>query len=421
MPTSATTIGALSAIYNTDSPQASLLPPWEYPRAAYVHIPFCAHRCWYCDFAVVVARKDLVHAYLLALQKELARLGSQQPVRSVFIGGGTPTLLDPPDLERLLDLVRHWFPPDGDAEWSIEANPGDLTTEKICLLAEKGINRVSVGVQSFQPHLLRFLERDHDPALVMEGVYRLVRVIPNVSVDLIFGVPSQSLGQWEQDLHQACALGVQHVSTYGLTYEKGTRLWKSMRAGRVVPLDEGLERDMYALAMDLLQRYGFEQYEISNFARAGYRCRHNEVYWANDAYFGVGLGAARYVHGRRQVNTRSLHTYIERLEAGLDPTQTTEELTPIERARETAMLQLRRCQGILRADFRLRTGFDLDRLCRRAIVRMTTRGLVTDTGQAVALTREGRFIADYVCGVFWNSSALGDAPSSIADVVRTDP
>src|SRR5262245_19280813 len=376
--------------------QGAGAPPWVWPRAAYVHVPFCAHHCGYCDFAVAAGQDHLIDAYVDALTAELTRLGAPQPVRTLFLGGGTPTHLSAAQLDRLLTAVRAWLPPEPGAELSVEANPDGLTADKVSVLADHGVNRVSLGAQSFHPHLLRVLERVHAPEEVPGAVERVRRRIANVSLDLIFGVPGQTLGEWRADLGLALALAPDHASTYGLTYEKGTRLWKQRRAGRVVALGEDDELAMYAAAIDALGERGFEHYEISNFALPGRRCRHNEAYWANHAYFGAGVGAARYVRGVRELNTRDLGAYVRRALAGESVTQQSEELPPRERARETMAVQLRRAEGIGREEFRGQTGFDLDNLAGAALAPLVEQGLLADDGAHVRLTRAGKYVADGV-------------------------
>jgi oxygen-independent coproporphyrinogen-3 oxidase len=221
-------------------------------------------------------------------------------------------------------------------------------------------------------------------------------MIPVLSLDLIFGVPAQTLEDWRQDLQIALELGLDHISTYGLTYEKGTPLWKSRQRGEIQALSEDEELAMYSLAIDLLESAGFRQYEISNFARPGRECRHNQVYWANEAYFGFGLGAARYVEGRRELNTRNLTTYLRRCLSGQSPTFQSECLEGIERARETLAVQLRRAEGIQRQRFREQTSFDLDSLAGQAIARQVELGLLHDDGQSVTLSRAGKYVADAV-------------------------
>jgi oxygen-independent coproporphyrinogen-3 oxidase len=215
-----------------------------------------------------------------------------------------------------------------------------------------------------------------------------------VSLDLIFGVPGQTPAEWRADLDRALALEPDHLSTYGLTFEKGTRLWKQRQLGEIQPLDEDTELTLYLQAMDVLEEAGFEHYEISSFARPGGRCRHNETYWANEAYFGFGMGAARYVHGCREVNTRELHGYIKRALSGEPTTFQSEALAPEERARETITLNLRRVQGINRQDFLDQTGFDLNGLAGPRIEGHVALGLLADDGMNVCLTRKGKCVAD---------------------------
>ena len=366
------------------------------PHAAYLHVPFCAHHCGYCDFAIAVGQDGLIELYLDALALELSCLKNPPPMRTLFLGGGTPTYLAPVQLQRLLSDVVRWLPPETDHEFTIEANPGTLDREKVTLLANHGITRVSLGVQSFHPHLLAALERDHVPADVPRAVEAIRARIPQLSLDLIFGVPGQTLSEWESDLEHALALSPDHVSTYGLTYEKGTPLWKQRQRGLVAALEEDQELAMYALAMDVLESAGFEQYEISSFARPGCRCRHNQVYWANDPYYGFGMGAARYVDGKREVNSRDLRTYIRRILDGESPVFQSEELVGRERALETMSLNLRRKEGILRLLFQEKTGFDLDELAGVRLRRLVEQGLLADDGERVFLTRQGRYVADAV-------------------------
>lgn len=372
------------------------LPPWLWPRAAYIHVPFCAHHCGYCDFAIAVGQDHLIELYLDALAAELATLGEPRTVRTLFLGGGTPTHLSAAQLERLLSTVRRWLPPETDREFSIECNPDTLTADKIAVLADHGVNRVSLGAQSFHADLLHVLERGHDPEQIARAVERVRRRIDNISLDLIFAVPGQTENQWRLDLDRALALAPDHLSTYGLTYEKGTPLWKRRQRGQVLPLDEDAELALYALAIDVLESAGFEHYEISSFAHPGRRCRHNQVYWANEAYFGFGMGAARYVLGRRELNTRDLQRYVRQALSGESVTWQSEELPAAERARETMAVQLRRAEGIDRAAFLAQTGFDLDKVAGEALARHVEQGFLADDGRSVRLTRRGKYVADAV-------------------------
>ncbi len=371
--------------------------PWIWPRAAYVHIPFCAHKCGYCDFASLAGSDHLADRYLEALGREMAFLREPQEVDTIFIGGGTPTRLDARQLERLLAEVRRWFPLTPGGEWTVEANPGTLDADKADVLASGGVNRVSLGAQSFQPELLRALERNHSPEEVPRALDLVRPRFPTWSFDLIFGVPGSTPELWADDLETALKLEPSHLSCYGLVYEKGTALWKQEKAGLVKPVDEEAERTMYEHTMDRLAAEGLAMYEISNFARLGHESRHNLVYWTNDAYFGVGLGAARYVRGVRSSNTRDLPAYLRRIERGVEATGPTEELEPEARARETAVLMLRRTiVGLDRGDFHRRTGFDIDAIAGLALEKHREGGLLEDDGRRVRFTREGLFLADTV-------------------------
>jgi oxygen-independent coproporphyrinogen-3 oxidase len=372
-------------------------PPWLWPRAAYVHVPFCAYHCGYCDFAVAAGQDGRIDDYLDALSAELSTLGAPTPVCTLFLGGGTPTHLSPAQLERLLTSLARWLPLSGEAcEFSVEANPDSLTGDKVAVLADHRVTRISLGAQSFHAHLLRTLDRAHDPAEIARAVRATRRRIGQVSLDLIFGVPGQTIAEWQADLQRALELEPDHVSTYGLTYEKGTPLWKRRRRGELLALDEDAELSLYATAIETLEAAGFEHYEISNFARPGKRCRHNETYWANEAYFGFGVGAARYVRGRRQLNTRDLNTYIRKASAGESCEFQSEELSPAERAKETMAVQLRRCDGIERAAFQRQTGHDLDHIAGPRLAELTSQSFLADDGQRVRLTRQGKYLADAI-------------------------
>lgn len=371
-----------------------------WPRAAYLHIPFCAHKCGYCDFASLAGADHLADRYLDAFEREIAsELDEPQPVDTIFIGGGTPTRLTTDQLERLLAIAQTWFPLQPGGEWTVEANPGTLDEDKVAVLAEGGVNRVSLGAQSFRPESLLALERNHAPDDVEHALELVKPRFPRWSIDLIFAVPGSTLVDWQADLERALALDPTHLSCYGLIFEKGTPLWKAWSAGRVRAVDEDVERDMYEWTMDRLEAAGLVQYEISNYARPGEESRHNLVYWANDAYFGFGLGATRYALGTRASNTRDLSAYLRRIESDQSAIGPTETLTPEARARETAVLMLRRTRlGIDRADFQLRTGFDLAELADDALAKHLRLGNLGDDGDCWKLTRQGIFLADLVCG-----------------------
>lgn len=394
--TAANTADALAPPRVNDS-----VDPTETPLAAYVHVPFCAHKCGYCDFASVAGKDVLADEYLDALDREMSSILRDRPaVRTVFIGGGTPTYLSPAQLERLLAIVAARFDLSRTVEFTVESNPNTLDRDKVQILASHGVNRVSLGAQSFEPALLERLERHHDPSSVARAVELLSGSIPNRSIDLIFGVPGQTLAQWESDLERALALGTNHLSTYGLTYEKGTRLWRQRRLGVVQPLDEDLERAMYEHAIDRLADGGFEHYEISNFARRGGAgegpnvCLHNLVYWANQAYHGFGTGAAAYRKGTRTLNVRDLEAYIARTREGRSVVTQSETLGDLERARETAMLHLRRLEGLDREQFLRQTNHSIDELAAAVIRDFVAQGFLLDDGRRVRLSRAGLPLAD---------------------------
>ncbi|OYW13093.1 MAG: coproporphyrinogen III oxidase, partial [Planctomycetales bacterium 12-60-4] len=281
-----------------------------------------------------------------------------------------------------------------------EANPLDLTDDKLRLLREHGVNRISLGVQSFSNAHLRTLERDHTAEDLLALIPRVRQHFENLSIDLIFGVPGQTMEDWQHSLEQAIALGATHISTYGLTFEQGTAFETRRRRGLIKSAAEELERDMYAFAMDRLVQAGFEQYEISNFARPGFECRHNLAYWHGDEYFAYGPGAARYLCGRRETNIRSVLGWLARLQRGMSPVADIDELPAEGRARELLFVGLRKTAGIEFADFKRRTGYDVEQLAGPAIARNRSRGWLEIVDASVRLTREGRFVADRVVADF---------------------
>lgn len=366
------------------------------PRSAYIHVPFCAHRCGYCNFTLVAGRDDLIEVYLDALERELSLLGEPREVETLFFGGGTPTHLEPEQLRRLLQLVLTWHPLAAGYEFSVEANPVDLTREKTAVLAEQGVTRISLGAQSFQPDKLQLLERDHRRAEIERAFTFARQQVASVSLDLIFGTPGETLDAWQSDLDAALALEPDHISTYGLTFERGTAFWGRLLKGELSPSDEAVEADMYGAAIDRLSAAGFEHYEVSNFARPGQRCRHNEVYWLGGEYYAAGPGAARSIDGRRETNHRSTTTWIKRIRAGLSPVQESEVLPPEDKAREALVFGLRRLEGIDRVRFVQRTGYTVDALVGEKLRQFVALGLLTDDGQQVRLTRQGLFVSDSI-------------------------
>lgn len=335
-------------------------------------------------------------AYLDALEKELSSLERPREVTTLYFGGGTPTQLHTEQLERLCELARRWHPLSPGGEWTVEANPADLSAEKTDTLTRAGVTRISLGAQSFDAEKLRRLERDHAAKDIKNAVDRIRAAGLQVALDLIFAAPEETLDGWRRDLEAAIRLAPDHVSTYGLTFERGTAFWSRLLKGELERADEYLERTMYATAIDRLAEAGFEHYEVSNFALPGRRSRHNEVYWAGMSYFAAGPGAARYVDGVRSTNHRSTSTWLRRVMAGESPVAESERLGPEDVARETLVFSMRRMEGIERAAFERQTGFALDRLVGEALRRHVEFGLLEDDGRRVRLTREGLFVSDSI-------------------------
>lgn len=364
------------------------------PRSAYVHVPFCRHRCGYCNFTLIAGRDDLIGSYLEALALELSWLEHSRPVDTLFLGGGTPTHLPPRELDRLLELVLRWFPLAEDAEFSVEANPADIDRERAAVLASYGVTRVSLGAQSFRAEKLRVLERDHDAAQIARAVAECKRFASSVSLDLIFGTPGETLDDWKSDLAQAIALTPQHVSTYGLTIEKGTPFFMRTERGELTKAGEELEAVMYETAIDTLAANGYEHYEVSNFARPGFACRHNQTYWRHQPFFAAGPGAASFLGGTRSVNHRSTTTYLARLRAGESPIAESETLSPEDSARERLVFGLRQLGGVHRGEFLGATGYRIEQLGGRALEEFLALGMLEIAGERLRLTRRGLLISD---------------------------
>lgn len=362
------------------------------PRAVYVHVPFCTHRCGYCNFTVTAGRDDLQAAYLGAIQAEIdATPGGE--VDSIFFGGGTPTRLAPELLARLCRLVADRFPPAVGCEWTVEANPGDIDDRVAEVIAAEGVTRVSLGVQSFSPRKLAALERDHRADQIAAAV-ELLRPFAQVAIDLIFAAPEETVADWEADLNAAIALRPDHISTYGLTFEKGTQFWSRLRRGEMMEVAETPQAEMYEAAIDRLTAAGYEHYEVSNFARWGARCRHNEVYWSGGEYHAFGPGAARHLEGRRETNHRSLFTYLKRMAAGASPVAESEQLDPLDKARELLVFALRRTAGVSRAWLAERAGGSVEQLAGPVVARFVAAGLLADDGETIRLTRRGLLVSD---------------------------
>jgi len=320
---------------------------------------------------------------------------------TVFVGGGTPSVLPAADLAALLGRVRKFFPwPDG-AEVTVEANPGTVTREGLNVLRRAGVNRISLGMQASQERLLALLGRIHTFADVVASV-RLARDagFANLNLDLIYGLPEQALADWRETLEAAVALEPEHIAAYGLELAPHTPLAAMVNEGRVSPCPEELDREMYDLARDFLPRHGYIQYEISNFARPGYACRHNLVYWRNEDYVGLGPGAHSHLGGVRQANEKGLQDWAARIQAGELPVAEEERLDTRTRMAETVFLGLRLLDGLDRRAFRARFGKDVMEVYGTTVEHLAGRGLLEVTASCLRLTAAAVPVANEVFAAF---------------------
>jgi oxygen-independent coproporphyrinogen-3 oxidase len=366
----------------------------------YVHLPFCPYICPYCDFAKWPHRRSASDRYLNALEAEIGAT-PEQPAATLFFGGGTPNAYEAPQLAGLIARLRERFALGADAEISVEVNPELVRDGDFAAYVAAGVTRVSIGVQSFETTEIATLGRKHTPEQV-EAVVIDARAagIRSVSLDLIFAVPGQTRASWRRDLDRAIALGVDHVSTYGLTVEEGTpyAAWQ-LREPRAFA-DDAAEADLYGDAIDRLEAAGYEHYEISNFARPGHRCAHNENYWRNGEYLGLGVGAASFRDGERWTHTRELEAYLAAAESGAPIPAERERLEGARRAGEAAMLSLRTSQGVVPGAFKERYGLDFLGFYAPIIAEFRDAGLLEADAAGVRLTRKGRFVANDVCAAF---------------------
>lgn len=366
------------------------------PRACYIHVPFCRHRCGYCNFTLIAGRDDLIAAYLEAIKEEIFLQDRVHEIDSLFLGGGTPTHLSAAQLSELLLTIRSRFSLADGGEFSVEANPADVEPSLVQVLADNGATRISLGAQSFERRKLKLLERDHSARDIARAVQMLRNRFRSISLDLIFSVPGESANTWLTDLDHAVRLAPQHISTYGLTFEKGTSFWSKMSKGTLSEIDEELQREMYLAAIDRLRAAGFQHYEVSNFAQPGHACRHNEVYWKGEPFFGFGPGAARFVDGVREVNHGSTTTYIKRLLDGQSPVAHRERLGPEAAARERLVFALRRLDGVNRSWFYEKTGCQIEQLVGDSLSKLVQLKLIDDDGMQIKLTRQGLLLSDSV-------------------------
>ena len=339
------------------------------PHSAYIHVPFCRHRCGYCDFSLVAGRDDLIDRYFQALARELSRVGQRLMLDTLYFGGGTPSHLGPDGIRQLFAILANAMVTNAGAEVSLEANPLDVTIDFVAAARDCGVNRVSLGGQSLDAATLASLDRDHLPDDVRRAVDRLLSAACTVSVDLMIAAPGQSLAAVERDLEAVKSLGVQHVSVYCLTWEKGTNFDSLRQKGMLHRAEESLECDMFEATIDRLEAAGFEHYEVSNFARAGFRCRHNEAYWDCRPWEAFGPGAARFDGRTRITNHRSTQAWMTRVLSGEDFTGDCDAMTQEQAARERVVVGLRRRDGLDREAFEQSSGFSLDAIAGGAVRR----------------------------------------------------
>jgi oxygen-independent coproporphyrinogen-3 oxidase len=377
--------------------------------ALYIHIPFCRHRCAYCDFNTYAGQEDAIQPYVDAVCREIGFVagsaGRKLTASSIFIGGGTPTLLPVSQLERILAILFDNFN-FLNPEISLEANPGTVSPGSLHDLRSLGFNRLSFGVQSFHPEELRFLERIHDPYDVFHAVEWAHRAgFDNLNLDLIYGLPGQTVTRWLATLEQSINLHPQHLSLYALTVEIGTPLGRWMQRGLVQPLDADLAADMYEAAAELLASRSFTQYEISNWSLLGKTCQHNLQYWRNLPYLGFGAGAHGYAGGMRYSNALRIKTYIDHLKSPRLTTPfplsaasvTHARILPFEEMQETMLLGLRlTSEGVNKNAFHARFGKQMLEVFNSEMEELINKGLLEREGDVLHLTSKGRLLGNQV-------------------------
>ena len=399
------TVAGQSASHAHPLQSLDVRAPAAAARALYLHVPFCFHKCHYCDFYSLVDTRDRQEAFTTRLIAELDALSPHAgPLSSVFVGGGTPTLLRPGLWSRLLAALLDRFDLAG-AEFTVECNPETASPELFGVLAAGGVNRLSIGAQSFHLAHLKTLERWHDPA----NVGRAIRLandagIDRQSIDLIFAIPGQTLGQWHDDLRRALDLGVSHLSCYALTYEPNTAMTARLRRGDFTPTEEDLEADMLELTLRTLREAGYDRYEVSNYARPGLECRHNLAYWRQEPWLAAGPSASGHLAGWRWKNVPRLDSYLgDPLATGLPPVVDVEAPDPARALAERLMTGLRLREGVdaivvLEEARRVDPALP-DRLSEIAAA-YEASGLLTARDDRWRLTDRGMMLADGIAAEF---------------------
>ncbi|MCY7764623.1 radical SAM family heme chaperone HemW [Bacillus inaquosorum] len=374
-------------------------------KSAYIHIPFCEHICHYCDFNKYFIQSQPVDEYLNALEQEMintiAKTG-QPDLKTIFIGGGTPTSLSEEQLKKLMDtIIRVLKPSSALSEFAVEANPDDLSAGKLKILKEAGVNRLSFGVQTFEDDLLEKIGRVHKQKDVFASFERAREIgFDNISLDLMFGLPGQTLKHLDHSLNTALSLDAEHYSVYSLIVEPKTVFYNLMRKGRLHLPPQEQEAEMYEMVMGRMEAHGIHQYEISNFAKAGMESKHNLTYWSNEEYFGFGAGAHGYISGTRTVNVGPVKHYIDLIAEKGFPYRDTHEVTIEEQIEEEMFLGLRKTAGVSKKRFAEKYGRSLDELFPSVLKDLAEKGLIHNSESAVCLTHQGKLLGNEVFGAF---------------------
>ena len=369
------------------------------PTSAYVHIPFCTQICYYCDFSKVFIKNQPVDSYLEHLLEEF-RSYDIQKLRTLYIGGGTPTALSASQLEVLLKGLTENLDLSVLEELTIEANPGDLDADKIAILKNSAVNRVSLGVQTFDNKMLKKIGRSHLEQDIYENIDRLkLAGFDNISIDLIYALPGQTMEQVKENVAKAIGLDIPHMSLYSLILENHTVFMNRMRRGKLPLPKEELEAEMFEYIIAELERAGFEHYEISNFSKPDFESRHNLMYWDNAEYYGIGAGASGYVNGIRYKNHGPIRHYLSAVEEG-NARITEEHLSQKEQMEEEMFLGLRKKSGVSMARFEEKFGRSFDELYGEIVRDLIQKGLMQIEGDRVRMTKRGLFLGDTVAERF---------------------
>ncbi|MGG3194513.1 radical SAM family heme chaperone HemW [Priestia aryabhattai] len=373
-------------------------------KAAYLHIPFCHHICHYCDFNKVFLKNQPVMLYLESMREEMKQTVERYPttnLNTIFVGGGTPTALDEQQLEYFLESIRMYLPYDEKGEFTFEANPNELTKEKLQLLHDYGVNRLSIGVQTFNERLLEKIGRVHSNRQVFDCVEQARKIgMSNISLDLIYSLPEQTVADFSSTLQTAFSLEVEHMSAYSLIIEPKTVFYNLMNKGKLPLPAQEEEAAMYELLMKEMDKQGFRQYEISNFAKSGSESIHNLTYWNNDDYYGIGAGAHSYIDGIRRANIGPLKKYIDSVEQKGNAYLNEVSVTEAEKMEEEMFLGLRKTKGVSKEEFKKKFNRELKDVFGEPIQEYKEKGLLGEDNSSVFLTHNGRFLGNEVFQAF---------------------